>query len=188
MFKIEIHSKTRTMKTIYTIGKIIGYFLISLFLSQALSAQNTIPRDSLLAGARDVIGQTTYCGLVTLDKTGGPQIRTMNPFPVKDDFVIWFATSRNSEKVNEIKNNTVVNVYFSDHNKAIGYVSITGKAQVIDDKELLVKMIRDYWEGIPGWKDIFVLIKISPETMEVINYKHNINNDPATFKAPVVEF
>lgn len=176
------------MKTIYTIGKIIGAFLISLLVHQAISAQNTIPRDSVLAGAKDVISQTTYCGLVTIDATGLPQTRTMNPFPVKDDFIIWFATSRTSEKVKEIRNNPNVNVYFADHGKAIGYVSIAGKAEVIDDKELLVKMKRDYWEGIPNWKDIFVLIKIKPVTMEVINYKHGINNDPQTFKAPLIQF
>ncbi|HCE56539.1 MAG TPA: hypothetical protein DER09_01780 [Prolixibacteraceae bacterium] len=176
------------MKTIYTIGKIFGAFLLSLLIHQTISAQNTVPRDSVLAGAKDVISQTTYCGLVTLDTAGLPQTRTMNPFPVKDDFVIWFATSRGSEKVKEIRHNPNVNVYFADHGKAIGYVSIAGKAEVIDDKELLVKMKREYWEGIPNWKDIFVLIKINPVTMEVIDYKHGINNDPQTFKAPAIQF
>jgi general stress protein 26 len=176
------------MKTIYTIGKVIGAFLISLLIHHTIDAQNTIPRDSLLAGAKDIISQTTYCGLVTGDATGLPQVRTMNPFPVKDDFVIWFATSRSSEKVSEIRNNSAVNVYFADHSKAIGYVSISGKAEVIDDKELLVKMKREYWEGIPNWKDIFVLIKVTPVAMEVINYKYRINNNPQTFKAPEVKF
>ncbi len=176
------------MKTIYTIGKVIGAFLISLLIHHTIGAQNTIPRDSLLAGAKDIISQTTYCGLVTNNADGLPQVRTMNPFPVKDDFVIWFATSRSSEKVSEIRNNPAVNVYFADHSKAIGYVSISGKAEVIDDKELLVKMKREYWEGISGWKDIFVFIKITPVTMEVINYKYGINNNPETFKAPEVKF
>jgi len=176
------------MKTIYTVGKVIGAFLLSLLLQQHVKAQNTFSRDSLLAGAKDVISQTTFCGFVTVDATGLPHTRTMNPFPVKDDFVIWFATSRTSEKVMEMRNNPAVNVYFADHGKAIGYVSISGKAEVIDDKELLVKMKRDYWEGISNWKDIFVLIKITPVTMEVINYKYNISNNPQTFKAPEIEF
>ena len=49
-------------------------------------------------------------------------------------------------------------------------------------------MKRDYWNGIPNWQDIFVLIKIVPENIEVINYKHGLNNYPVTFKAPVAEF
>jgi general stress protein 26 len=176
------------MKTIYTIGKFFGYFLAMLFLQQQAGAQTTHSRDSLLAAAKDIITQTTYCGLVTVDESGQPQTRTMNPFPVGDDFVVWFATSRSSTKVKELKNNPKVSVYFSDHSKAIGYVNLTGKATVIDDKELLVKMKREYWNGIPNWQDIFVLIRIEPKSLQVINYKFGVNNDPQTFKAPTVQF
>ena len=153
-----------------------------------LFAQTEVNRDTMLVAARELIQETTYCGLVTIDYNGQPQVRTMNPFPVKDDMVIWFATSRSSRKVGEIKANPKVAVYFADHNTAKGYVNISGKAEVIDDKELLQKMKRDYWNGITNWQDIFVLIKIVPEKMEVINYKHRLNNDPQTFKAPSVDF
>jgi general stress protein 26 len=112
----------------------------------------------------------------------------MNPFPVKDDFIIWFATSRTSRKVTEIRNNPRVCVYFANHLAAKGYVSINGSASVIDDKELLIKMKRDYWDGIEGWQDRFVLIKIIPKSVEVINYKHGLNNDPNTLRAPTISF
>ncbi|HPE77387.1 MAG TPA: pyridoxamine 5'-phosphate oxidase family protein [Draconibacterium sp.] len=164
---------------------------LSFFITYAaanLFAQNEVNRDTVLVAAREIISQTTYCGLVTVDSNGQPQVRTMNPFPVKEDFVIWFATSRNSRKAGELKANPKVAVYFADHNTAKGYVNISGKAEVIDDKELLQKMKREYWEGIPNWQDIFVLIKIVPEKLEVINYKHKLNNDPQTFKAPSIEF
>lgn len=176
------------MKTIYTIGKILGYFLLSLFLQQQASAQTTYSRDSLLTAVKDIMSQTTYCGLVTVDATGQPQTRTMNPFPLGDDFIVWFATSRTSTKVKELKDNPKVSVYFADHGKAIGYVNLSGKATVIDDKELLVKMKREYWNGIPNWQDIFVLIKIEPISLQVINYKYGVNNDPQTFKAPSIQF
>jgi hypothetical protein len=77
-----------------------------------------------------------------------------------------------------------VSVYYADHVNAKGYVNITGKAEVIDDRDLLIKMKRDYWEGMVNWKEVFVLIRIVPETIEVINYKHGLNNDPVTFRAP----
>lgn len=153
-----------------------------------LFAQGEINRDTMLVAAREIISQTTYCGLVTVDSNGQPQVRTMNPFPVSDDLVIWFATARSSRKEGELKANPKVAVYFADHITAKGYVNISGKAEVIDDKELLQKMKRDYWDGIPNWQDIFVLIKIVPERLEVINYKHKLNNDPLTFKAPSIEF
>ncbi|MFZ5428974.1 MAG: pyridoxamine 5'-phosphate oxidase family protein [Bacteroidota bacterium] len=153
-----------------------------------LNAQETAGRATLVEAARDIISRTTYCGLVSVDSSGQPQVRTMNPFPVEDDLVIWFATARESRKVKELKANPKVAVYFADHISAIGYVNISGKAEVIDDKELLIRKKRDYWEGIPNWQDIFVLIKIVPERLEVINYNHGVNNDPITFKAPAIEF
>jgi len=168
--------------------KIFFLILFTVFIASNLYAQSAVNRDTILVAAREIIKETTYCGLVTIDSTGQPNVRTMNPFPVKDDLVIWFATSQSSRKVGELKANPKVAVYFADHITAKGYVNISGKAEVIDDKELLVKMKREYWEGISNWQDIFVLIKIVPERLEVINYKHGLNNDPKTFKAPSVDF
>ncbi len=176
------------MKKSFILHFIFCSILFILTAAPHLNAQTAVNRDTLLLAARDIINQTTYCGLVTIDSTGQPQVRTMNPFPANDDLVVWFATSRSSRKVRELKNNPKVAVYFSNHNTAIGYVNISGKAEVIDDKDLLKKMKRDYWEGIPNWQDIFVLIKIIPERLEVINYKYNLNNDPKTFKAPSINF
>jgi general stress protein 26 len=153
-----------------------------------LNGQSSADRDTIILAAREIINETTYCGLVTIDSLGQPQIRTMNPFPVKDDFVIWFGTSRTSRKVREIKNNPKVSVYFANHLAAKGYVNISGSATVIDNRELLIQMKRDYWNGIKGWQDKFVLIKIIPKSIEVINYKHGLNNDPETFKAPTISF
>lgn len=163
-----------------------GFLLV--FFTSSLIAQSVINRDSIIVAAKEIIKETPYCALVTVDNTGQPQIRTMNPFPVSNDFIIWFATSRDSRKVREIQNNPKVSVYFANHLSAKGYVSITGLAEVIDNKELLLKMKRDYWDGINNWQNIFVLIKVIPNTMDVINYKHNLNNDPGTFRAPSIKF
>lgn len=153
-----------------------------------LDAQSQVNRDTVILAAHEIINETTYCGLVTVDSLGQPQIRTMNPFPVKEDFVIWFATARKSRKAREIRNNPKVCVYFANHLTAKGYVNINGTATVIDDKELLVRMKRDYWNGIQGWQENFVLIKIIPNSLEIINYKHSLNNDPVTLKAPFITF
>lgn len=153
-----------------------------------LYAQSTVVKDSIYMAAREIMKETKYCGLVTIDSAGQPQVRTMNPFPANDDFITWFATSRSSRKVQEIKANPKVCVYYADHTSAKGYVSITGTAEVIDDKALLVKMKRGYWESIPDWQNIFVLIKVVPKTLDVINYKHGLVNDPKTFRAPSVVF
>jgi general stress protein 26 len=164
-----------------------GIILYSAIYPSLLEAQSSVSRDTMLLAAHEIISETTYCALITIDSEGQPRVRTMNPFPATDELIIWFATSRTSRKVKEIRENPKVCVYYADHTAAKGYVSITGKAQVIDDKDLLVKMKREYWNNIPDWQNIFVLIKIIPEKLEVINYKHGLNNDPGTFKAPSVE-
>jgi general stress protein 26 len=174
------------MKKTFALIAIPYLILFSTIIPSKLYAQSSINRDTVLMAAREIIKETTYCALVTIDSTGQPQVRTMNPFPANDELITWFATSRTSRKVREIKNNPKVCVYYANHMTAKGYVSITGTAEVIDDKELLLKMKRDYWENIPDWQNIFVLIKIVPQTIEVINYKHGLNNDPATFRAPSI--
>jgi general stress protein 26 len=149
---------------------------------------SAIPRDTLMQAAMEIMKATPFCALVTIDSTGQPQVRTMNPFPLKKDMVIWFATSRNSRKVSDIRKNPKVSVYFADHTAAKGYVNINGTAIIIDDKELLVKMKREYWESIPNWQDRFVLVKITPKTLDVTNYARGISGDPVTSKAPTVVF
>jgi len=176
------------MNKTFTFIAIGGVLLFSVIKTPVLCAQSSVNRDTMLVAAREIIRETTYCALVTVDSTGQPQIRTMNPFPANDELITWFATSRTSRKVREIKNNPKVCVYYADHVAAKGYVNINGTAQVIDDKELLLKMKREYWNGIPNWQNIFVLIKIVPESLEVINYKHGLNNAPDTFRAPSISF
>lgn len=169
------------------------YVFISLLtlLSLTGSSQNipsSIPRDTILQAAFEIIKSTPFCALVTIDSTGQPQVRTMNPFPMGDEISIWFATSRTSRKVTEIKRNPKVSVYFADHIQAKGYVNITGTAEILDDKELLVKMKRSYWENIPDWQNVFVLIRITPKTLDVINYNRGITGDPGTNRAATLVF
>lgn len=179
--------KQTTFKTLH-LGIL---FAVLTFLSLNAHAQtepSAIPRDTLMQAALEIMKATPFCALVTIDSTGQPQVRTMNPFPPDQDMVIWFATSRNSRKVSDIKKNPKVSVYFADHTAAKGYVNITGTAVIIDDQELLVKMKRDYWESIPNWQDRFVLIKITPKTLDVTNYPRGISGDPVTSRAPTVVF
>ena len=145
-------------------------------------------RDSLIAAAREVMGAQKYCALITVDSSGQPHARTMNPFPPEEDMTVWIATNSRSRKVREIQNNPRVCLYYADHSKAVGYVAIVGKAIVVDDMSEKLKRKRDYWDqAFPDWKYL-VLIKVVPERLEVLNYAHGMLNDPVTWRAPSVEF
>jgi general stress protein 26 len=164
--------------------------LFALFVTgmNAQTPSTSIPRDTLIKAAREIMTAAPYCALATTDSAGLIQVRTMNPFPLGDEMVIWFATSRKSRKIQDMKRNPMVSVYYADHNAAKGYVSIVGKAVVIDNKELLIKMKRKYWEGIPNWQDKFVLIKIIPVTLDVANYARGMSGDAETSRTASVVF
>lgn len=143
-------------------------------------------RAKVLAAAREVMAAQTYCALITIDAAGLPQIRTMNPFPPDEGMVVWMATNINTRKVKQIRKDPRVALYYADHAKAIGYVAIAGRAELVDDiKEVLARK-RAYWDqAFPGLKNI-VLIKVVPERIDVINYKQGVVADPATWRTPSV--
>jgi general stress protein 26 len=147
-----------------------------------------VNRDSVIAAAREIMGLQKYCALVTVDSSGQPQVRTMNPFPPESDLTVWIATNSRSRKVREIKNNPRVCLYYADHNQASGYVTITGKAVLVDDMNEKLKRKRDYWDqAFPDWKYL-ILIKVIPEKLDVLNYKRGMVNDSVTWRAPSIKF
>jgi general stress protein 26 len=155
------------------------------------SAQNNpaiaVNPDSLIAAAREIMGLQTYCALVTVDSAGCPNIRTMNPFPPEEDMTVWMATSTRTRKFQQIRDNPKVCLYYADHKQASGYVSITGKAVMVQDQNEIMKRKRAYWDqAFKDWSTL-VLIKVVPERIEVLNYKRGFNNDPVTWKAPSLE-
>ncbi len=142
---------------------------------------------SLLAAARQIMAGQTYCALITLDPSGQPQIRTMNPFPPEADMTVWMATNSRSRKAIEILNNPRVCLYYANHKEATGSVVITGKAVLVDEMDEKLKRKRAYWDqSFPDWKYL-LLIKVIPEKVEVLNYERGFLNDPVTWRVPVLE-
>jgi general stress protein 26 len=144
-------------------------------------------RARLIAAAREIMAAQTYCALVTIDETGRPQVRTMNPFPPEEDMTVWFATNTRSRKVREIRRDPRVALYYSDHAKAIGYVQITGHAVLVDDRQEILKRKRAYWDqAFPGLQNL-VLVEVVPERLDVLNYKAGVPADPETWRTPSIE-
>lgn len=169
-------------------GLIIPYFSK---LTHADTGQEKIPaplgRPELIAAAREIMAGQTYCALITQDEEGRPQIRTMNPFPPEDDMTVWAATSTLTRKVRHIRRDPHVTLYYANHGQATGYVAISGKAELVDDRTEMIKRKRAYWdEAFPGFKNL-VLIKVVPERMDVVNYSRGALNDPTTWRSPSLE-
>ncbi|NPE30109.1 pyridoxamine 5'-phosphate oxidase family protein [Methanococcoides sp. SA1] len=138
--------------------------------------------------AKETMAYTKYCAMVTIDEDGYPITRTMNPYEPDENMIVWFATHRDSRKVKEIKNNPKMCLYYADHSEAKGYVTITGKAEVIDDKDLVKKMKRQYWEkSIKDWENVLVMIKVKPEAIDLLNYEHGYFGDSKTWRTKSLE-
>ncbi len=168
------------------------FFLLPFATTIQIQAQankaNSFPRDSIIAAAREIIGNLKYCAIITLDSTGTTSVRTMNPFPPEEDMSVWMATNTRSRKIDEIKKNPNVTLYYANHAAVDGYVAIKGKAVLVTDPVEIQKRKREYWkQAFPDFKYL-VLIKVVPERLEVINYKHKMYNSEPTWLAPYIEF
>ncbi len=74
----------------------IHLMFFCLFCSILIPGQAQEPasrKDLIKKAATDIISRVPYCALITLDSTGHPQARTMDPFAPDDNFVIWFGTN-----------------------------------------------------------------------------------------------
>jgi general stress protein 26 len=147
-----------------------------------------LSRADLIAAAREIIASQQYCALITQDEEGRSQARTVNPFPPEEDMAVWFATSTLTRKVQQIRRDPRVTLYYANHAQATGYVAIIGKAVLVDDRAEMIKRKRAYWDtAFPGFKNL-VLVKVIPEHMDVLNYSRGAQNDPVTWHAPSVDF
>ncbi len=146
-----------------------------------------LDRAQLIAAAREIMAGQTYCGLITLDASGRPQVRTMNPFPPEEDMTVWFATNTRSRKVREMRKDPRVVLYYANHKEATGYVALSGRAVLIDDMQEILKRKRAYWDqAFPGLKNL-VLIKVVPERLDVLNYAKGALGDEVTWRTPSIE-
>lgn len=145
-------------------------------------------RDSLLAAAREIIAATRFNALITLDESGQPRVRTMDPFPPDENMVVWFGTNRRTRKVAEIANDPRVTLYYPSP-EADGYVSIHGTARLVDDPAEKARRWKEEWtQFYPDREASYLLIEVVPARIEVVSYRRGIVGDPDTWTPASIEF
>jgi general stress protein 26 len=128
------------------------------------------------------------CTLITLDEEGWPRARTMDPFFPEEDLTVWFGTNPKSRKVEQIKNDPRVTLYYFDQS-TVGYVMIQGTAQLVNDKDAKGKYWKDNWNAFyPDNEENYLLIKVTPNKLELVSYKHGIEGDPIYWTPPIIVF
>ena len=145
-------------------------------------------RDNLIAAAKEIMETTRYCALITLDPSGHPQARTMDPFLPAEDMVVWLGTNVNSRKVREIQLDSRVTLYYNAPN-GDGYVVIKGNGYLVDDPQTKEKYWKEEWDAFyPQKNSTFTLIKVIPKELEIIDYRHGITGSSNTWAVPHIEF
>ncbi|MBK8290130.1 MAG: pyridoxamine 5'-phosphate oxidase family protein [Flammeovirgaceae bacterium] len=163
-------------------------FLLGGCQSNEKSSSNSNDNTAILNAARVVIRNSGKCALITLNNEGHPQVRTMDAFEPEADFTVWMGTNPKSRKVDQIKNDPRVTLYYFDKNEN-GYVSIYGTAELINDQTEKDIRWKEEWKNFyPDRKENYLLIKVTPARLEVINYDKGISGDSITWRPSVVNF
>lgn len=167
-------------------------FLLLCFvnLTPAICSQPRQParrdRQSLMATAREIMKTARYCALITLDSSGRPHARTMDPFPPEENMLVWLATNPKSRKVGEISHNDHVTLYyFVSEDQA--YVAISGRARIVRNSREKARHWKDDWKDFYPDRN-YLLIVVRPEKLEVVSVKRGIIGDSIRWAPPAVTF
>jgi general stress protein 26 len=164
-----------------------AYLPIITFSFVAVICSSQTNRDSILMAAREIMAASKMCGFVSMDGKN-PQIRTMDPFQPEVDFTIWLATNPASRKVKQLKRNSNVALYYADPSEN-GYVTVYGKAILVNDSIEKARHWKEEWNPYyPNRDTQYLLIKVVPSYLEVINYKRDLKGDPKTWQPVKVVF
>eukprot|EP00475_Leptophrys_vorax_P018601 TRINITY_DN25466_c2_g1_i2.p1 TRINITY_DN25466_c2_g1~~TRINITY_DN25466_c2_g1_i2.p1 ORF type:complete len:165 (-),score=6.41 TRINITY_DN25466_c2_g1_i2:230-724(-) len=104
--------------------------------------------------------------LVTRDSQGQLRSRPMAIVEVEQDGALWLLTDRNSGKLDEIAQDSHVNVSAQSSSK---FVSISGRATTVENRQKVAELWRETFRvWFPGGKDdpSLILLKITGDVGE----------------------
>jgi general stress protein 26 len=147
----------------------------------------TPEEQKILQVARQIIDSAYLGTLITLDVTGQPKARIMEPFRPDSHFVIYLATNPKSRKVKELQQNNKATLHYFDR-KNIGYVSLYGKAIPVQDDSLKKQFWKEGWERFYHNRDKdYMLIRFIPSYLELISIPAGFTGDEKDWKPSRVE-
>ncbi|MFC2163829.1 pyridoxamine 5'-phosphate oxidase family protein [Acidobacteriota bacterium] len=138
--------------------------------------EKDLSKENILDTVKTVIKASKYSFLITLDESGQPQARVMEPFEPEQDMTIWFGTHKQTRKVKQIQKNSRATVTYSD-NKGMDYVTLLGEVRLVDDPKLKKKIWNKSWKMFyPGGAEDenYILIEFIPHRIEVMSITRNV--------------
>lgn len=147
-------------------------------------------RAQIIDAARHMMTRTRYCALVTVGSDGHPQAREVDAFAPDAGMTVWIATNPVTRKVREIRQDPRVTLYYAADAGA-GYVTLLGRAEVIDDPAEKTRRWKEDWAAFYSDKNRgpdYVLIRVRPVRLEIVSYADKLLNDSKTWKPITLEF
>ena len=80
---------TRIFKVFASLSLLLAGSIVATVRSQ--ENKKPLSQPELVAAARAIMTAARYCALITLDSSGRPQARTLDPFPPDEHMVVWLA-------------------------------------------------------------------------------------------------
>ncbi|MDJ1481216.1 pyridoxamine 5'-phosphate oxidase family protein [Cytophagaceae bacterium DM2B3-1] len=117
---------------------------------------------------KDKIKGIKIAMLTTIDSQGDLRSRPMATQEMDENGTLWFFTSDDSHKVEELQRNNKVQISYSDED-AVTYVSVSGIAELTKDSQKINELWSDAFRAwFPGGKDDprLALLKITPYKAE----------------------
>lgn len=145
-------------------------------------------RNELISAAREIMNTTRYCALITVDSRNRTHARTMDAFAPDEQMIVWLATNPNSRKVAEIRRNPHVTLYYFDPDNRT-YVTLHGLAKLVYDPAEKARHWKDEWKTFyPNRDKDYLLIKVIPEQLEVVDTSKGIVGNTRTWRPPIIIF
>ena len=168
-------------------NKIFFFLLLFSLLSCQQNTSKTFRKDftseeqKIINESKDLMKQAYFGTLITMDAQEQPRARVLETFEPDNEFVIWMGTNPHSRKVQQIQNNPTATLHYFD--KALmGYVSLMGKAYMVNNDSIKVIEWKNGWERFyPNRKKDYMLIKFVPETLEFIGIVKGYTGDKKTW-------
>lgn len=145
--------------------------------------------ERVLEVARETMVGARYCFLVTLDSTGQPQARVMDPFEPEPDLAVWMGTNAGTRKVSQLREDRRAALAYYDSSR-MSYVTLIGSVRLVDELEER----RRRWK--PGWEpfysegpesDDYILLEFVPSRIEVMSFTHGVGADPSGFAPAILD-
>lgn len=163
--------------------KLLGKSFLNKYKSR-IQKNSNISLEHCLKVAKEMINKSKYCFLITNGEGNWSSARMVQPIVELDTFAVWFGTNPSLRKIKEINVNPYVTIAFGQESANANLI-IYGKASIENGIREKVKHWIGSWllffPGGPRGKD-FVLIRVEPMEMEIMNFKRFIVTEPFGLK------